>query len=279
MPGLTIFMDGSHLENGATGYTAAKKGDNLERPQNPHGLGAGSLRRRMRSDCKGPPGSGIQKPCARHRHHLHGRPGSHLENDLRRSGTRPEIGDHGQETYRRPPSERARSQNRDSVVPKPPRSKGTRWLTSGPNSQLTSQMHTEWSGSLSGTRAAKSGRKSSPSRDPWPMSSAGFGEVGGGQGWANKRPRTASAALVEAGSHGGACQQAPCLPLLPTQDRTVLCVDRPDVGCWHKIETRLKSSLTQPGQGPHQDCGVRRRAVQSGDSRFPRYSRCRWQKT
>jgi len=64
----------------------------------------------MRSNCKGPPSSGIQKPCAWHRHHLHGRPGGHLENDLRRSGTRPEIHDHGQETHRRPPSERARSQ-------------------------------------------------------------------------------------------------------------------------------------------------------------------------
>jgi len=31
-----------------------------------------------------------------------------------------------------------------------------------------------------------------------------------------------------------------------------------------------------PGQGPHQDCGaVRRRAVQPGDSRFPRYNRRR----
>jgi len=30
----------------------------------------------MRSDCKGLPSSGTQKPCAQHRHRLHGRPGS-----------------------------------------------------------------------------------------------------------------------------------------------------------------------------------------------------------
>jgi len=41
-----------------------EEGRYLERPQNPHGLGSGSLRRRMRSNCKGPPSSGIQKPCA-----------------------------------------------------------------------------------------------------------------------------------------------------------------------------------------------------------------------
>jgi len=37
------------------------------------------------------------------------------------SPTRPEIRDHGQETHCRPPSERARIQNRDSVAPKLPR--------------------------------------------------------------------------------------------------------------------------------------------------------------
>ena len=55
---------------------------------------------------------------------------------------------------------------------------GTRWLTSGQNSPLTSQMPTEWSGSISGTRAAKSERESSPSRDLW------WAEA---KGWAKRR--------------------------------------------------------------------------------------------
>jgi len=31
-PGLTIFTDGSRLENGATGYAVMEKGSDLERP-------------------------------------------------------------------------------------------------------------------------------------------------------------------------------------------------------------------------------------------------------
>jgi len=57
------------------------------------------------------------------------------------------------------------------------------WLTSGPNSPLTSQMPTEWSGSLSGTRAAKSARESFPPEIPGQCQAWVFGEeVGGGQG-------------------------------------------------------------------------------------------------
>ena len=44
-PGLTIFTDGSRLENGATGYAVTwKKGFVLARPQDPHGMAPRGLR-------------------------------------------------------------------------------------------------------------------------------------------------------------------------------------------------------------------------------------------
>ena len=59
-PGLTIFTDGSRLENGATGYAVAwKKGQTWK---DPHGLGPGSLRRRVRGPREGPAGSSNQEP-------------------------------------------------------------------------------------------------------------------------------------------------------------------------------------------------------------------------
>jgi len=82
-----------------------------------------------------------------------------------------------------PPSERKsqESKSRSGGAQATKALKGTRWLASGPNLPLTSQMPTERSGSISGTQAAKSGRENSLSGDPWLMSSAGFGKgVGGG---------------------------------------------------------------------------------------------------
>jgi len=115
-------------------------------------------------------------------------------------------------------------------------------------------MLTGWSGSLSGTRAAKSGRESFPSRDLWPMSSAGFRRRSGRRPRAGPRkgsikPRTASTAPVKCRSRirRWRVPTRPCLPLLPAQDgalpdRTVPCVDHStqDAGCWcqYKIQTR-----------------------------------------
>jgi len=98
-PGLTIFTDGSRLENGATGYAVAwKKGDTWKGHKTHMGW------------CQEAYDAAIARalPVAASRNHALGTVTIFQANDC-------------QETYRRPPSERARSQNRDRVVPKPPK--------------------------------------------------------------------------------------------------------------------------------------------------------------
>jgi len=68
-------------------------------------LGAGSLRRRMRSHRQGPTGGSLQEPRGRDGHDLHGRADGHLEDDLRRAGTRAEVRPASREPHRRPTSE------------------------------------------------------------------------------------------------------------------------------------------------------------------------------
>ena len=67
-----------------------------------NGLGPAGIRRRARSDCEGSPGSSNQGPRAQNSHH-HGRAGGHLEDDIRRLRSRPEIRDHDQKAHRRLP--------------------------------------------------------------------------------------------------------------------------------------------------------------------------------
>jgi len=104
----------SHMEEGQV----------LKRPQNPHVLGPGSLRRRMRRPGKSPTGGGHQKPHGRIGHYLHGRASGHPENDLRRAGTGAEISPRSQETNRLPPHKGTKRTNRDPMVPKPPGYRG-----------------------------------------------------------------------------------------------------------------------------------------------------------
>ena len=77
------------------------------RPQCPPGLGAGSVRRRMPSHHQGPPGGSLQEPHGRDGHDLHRCAGGHLEDDLRRAGTRAEVRPASQEPHRHPTSEGA----------------------------------------------------------------------------------------------------------------------------------------------------------------------------
>ena len=125
-------------------------------------------------------------------------------------------------------------------------------------------MPTDWNGSISVTRAKR--------KFTLPRSLANVKR----QGWAKKR--------------------------LKNRKYLAWTTRRQDASCWcqYKIQTRehllrttrngkankrpsgrpswkrLESSLPNPGQGLHEDRGaVRRRAVQPGASRFPRYNRCR----
>ena len=64
-PGLTIFTVSSRLENGATGYAVAwKKGDTCKGNKTHMGWGQEAYAAECAAICKGPPSSGIQKPCA-----------------------------------------------------------------------------------------------------------------------------------------------------------------------------------------------------------------------
>jgi len=59
-PGLTMFTAGSRLEYGASGYASPGRRVPPGRPQDPHGLGPGGIRRRVRSDCDGNEGPRVR---------------------------------------------------------------------------------------------------------------------------------------------------------------------------------------------------------------------------
>jgi len=150
-------------------YGHVEEGHVLEGRQDPHWLGPGSLRRLVCRPREGPTGGGHQELHGWSSHHLHGRASGHLENDLRRSGTRAEIRPRGQETHRRPPRQRTERADRDPVVPAP---SGDRRQRGRPSSPPTSRTHTESSNSRPRTRTVQSAKGNSPCRAYLPTSSA-----------------------------------------------------------------------------------------------------------
>jgi len=103
-PGLTMFTDGSQLDNGAAGYAVVW-------------LQPGGLRCRVRCSRKGT-GSGLAKTDhAGAGHDLHGRAGSHQKDGLGRTRPRPAVRAAGQEAHRGAMKSKARHHHRDPMVP------------------------------------------------------------------------------------------------------------------------------------------------------------------
>ena len=162
--GLNIFTDGS-WRHWLRGHLDERK--YLERSQDSHGLGPGSLRRRMCGNCKGHTGSG--------RDHTLGTVTifrDHLEGDLRRPGAGQK---HATIARKHIATLRAKGPNVKVEIrwcPSHQGIEGNEVADEWANSPPMSRTPMEWSGSASRTHAAWSGRDASPSQDPWPTSNA-----------------------------------------------------------------------------------------------------------
>jgi len=164
-PGLIIFTDGSRpVENGAIGYAVIwKKADTWKGHRTHMGWGQEAYDAECVTIARGIVSSSNQKPHARN-------PGRHPKGDLRRPGARPENRDHGQKAYCHLPHQ---GTNVTMEIRWRPRRQGIEGNEIADEAKLAGDDPNHgWNGSASRTHTAKSGREASPSRDPWPTSSA-----------------------------------------------------------------------------------------------------------